>query len=45
MVDTIVASLAKFSVALHPGPRGAATYGDSAKARMALEAMFSIANR
>ena len=44
MVDTIVASLAKFAVVLQP-PRGALVFGESLKARAALETMFAIANR
>ena len=43
--DTIVAQLARFGAALAPGPKGAAAFGESAKARMALEAMFAVANR
>lgn len=45
VVDTIAASLAKYGGALHPGPRGAAAFGEAPKARMALEALFAIANR
>ena len=44
VVDTIVASLAKFAVVLQP-PRGALVFGESLKARAALETMFAIANR
>jgi hypothetical protein len=44
VVDSIIATLAKFAVVLTP-PRGALTYGESAKARAVLETMFAIANR
>jgi hypothetical protein len=44
VVDSIVATLAKFAVVLAP-PKGAAAYGESAKARGALETLFAIANR
>ena len=44
VVDSIVATLAKFCAVLQP-PKGAAAYGESAKAQGALEAMFAIANR
>ena len=44
-MDSIVTSLAKFAVVLHPGPKGAAAFGESPKARLAVEAMFAIANR
>ncbi|PRW57821.1 ARF guanine-nucleotide exchange factor GNOM-like [Chlorella sorokiniana] len=43
--DTIVAQLARFSAALAPSPKGAAALGESGKACLALEAMFSVANR
>ena len=43
--DTIVAQLARFAAVLAPGPKGAAALGESGKACLALEAMFSVANR
>lgn len=44
MVDSIVVALSKFSAVLTP-PKGVEAFGESAKARAALETMFAIANR
>lgn len=43
--DTIVTALSKYSGALHSGAKGAAAFGESTRGRMAVEALFSIANR
>lgn len=46
VVDSIIVSLAKFSGVLHPGaPKSVAAYGESFKARAAVETMFAIASR
>lgn len=44
MVDSIVVSLSRFGAVLAP-PRGVEAFGESDKARAALETMFAIANR
>ena len=45
-MDSIIVSLAKFSGVLHPGaPKSVAAYGESFKARAAVETMFAIASR
>ncbi|PSC74405.1 ARF guanine-nucleotide exchange factor GNOM isoform B [Micractinium conductrix] len=44
VVDSIVVALSKFSAVLTP-PKGVEAFGESAKARAALETMFAIANR
>lgn len=46
VVDSVVISLSKFAGVLHPGsPKSVAAFGESEKARAAVEAMFLIANR
>jgi hypothetical protein len=44
VVDSIAASLARFTAVLAP-PNGAAAFGGSSKARGALQALFAVANR
>lgn len=44
VVDSIVVALSKFGAVLAP-PKGVEAYGESAKARAALETMFAIANQ
>ncbi|KAL4436787.1 hypothetical protein ABPG75_003926 [Micractinium tetrahymenae] len=44
VVDSIVVALSKFGAVLAP-PKGVEAYGESGKARAALETMFAIANR
>ena len=46
VVDSIVVSLSKFATVLHPGaPKSVVAFGESEKARLAVETMFTIANR
>lgn len=46
VVDSIVVSLSKFSSVLHFGtPKVTVVFGENEKARLALETMFTIANR
>lgn len=44
VVDSVVVALSRFAAVLAP-PKGVEAYGESAKARAALETMFAIANR
>jgi hypothetical protein len=45
-VDSIMVSLSKFCTVLHPGsPKSVVAFGESEKARLAVETMFTIANR
>lgn len=46
VVDQVVRSLSKFSAVLQSGSqKSVAAFGESEKARLALETMFAVANR